>query len=245
MSGDITYSHSGLAFGDEFTYVVSDNLGQESNEARVIIENLPGGMVAHYEADALVEEADGSVSVWGDQSGTGNDLTASGDVQLLPDTLNGHAVLDFDGDGDVLARETIGAGMPLGASDRSVYFVVRYEGLGSGGFAYGQHSSNNTFGLQIENEGLLRVNGHGPFNDFVSGVTGTDAGWIIQSVVVGNNDVIHAVDGATIASYSHTYNTLAGPMILGADLDEDPYVDIQVAALLVYDRALSLSLIHI
>ena len=225
--------------GDSFTYVVSDVLGQSSNEATVVVSNLPGGLVAHYEADAFVEQEAGVVVSWGDQSSGGNDLGGLGDVQLLPDALNGHPVLDFDGDGDVLMRAEAITGLPLGSANRSVYLVANYEGLGSGGFAYGQQSSNRAFGLHVEGEGLLRVNGFGGAYDFVSTTMGTGAGWLVQSAVLLDNEMVHAINGVTIDNYLHTYNTGLGPMVLGADLDQSPAVDMQVAALLVFDRALS------
>ena len=63
-TGVVTYTSSGLLSSDEFTYTVLDNVGQESDEATVSVAILPVGLVAHYESDALVEEADGSVSAW-------------------------------------------------------------------------------------------------------------------------------------------------------------------------------------
>ena len=75
--------------------------------------------------------------------------------------------------------------------------------------------------------------------DFVSNEFGTGAGWLVQSAVLSGNQLRHFVDGVEIDSATNTYNTGSGPLVLGADLDQLPYVDMQVGALLIYDRALS------
>ena len=86
----------------------------------------------------------------------------------------------------------------------------------------------------------LRVNGFGATNDdFVSGTLGNGAGWIIQSAVYDGTELVHEVNGLEIDRFTHSYNTRVGPVVLGADLDQSPYVQMQVAAVLMYDRALS------
>ena len=86
----------------------------------------------------------------------------------------------------------------------------------------------------------LRVNGFGASNDdFVSGTLGNGAGWIIQSAVYDGTELVHEVNGLEIDRFTHSYNTRVGPVVLGADLDQSPYVQMQVAAVLMYDRALS------
>src|SRR5690606_7951495 len=42
-----------------------------------------------------------------------------------------------------------------------------------------------------------------------------------------------------IDARAHTYNTALNQIVLGAEIDGNPHVDMQVAAVLVYDRALS------
>ena len=52
-------------------------------------------------------------------------------------------------------------------------------------------------------------------------------------------ELVHEVNGVEIDRFTHSYNTQVGPVVLGADLDRSPYVQMQVAAVLMYDRALS------
>jgi len=250
-TGVVEYVHGGFSTSDSFSYRVANDLGKVSNVANVVVTigepiNLPtDGLVAHYEADSLATlDATGSVSVLGDLSGRNNDLTGVGDVAIVDSVLNGRPVLDFDGGddqvGDALVREGGLSGLPTGAQPRTLYQVVRYESEGSGGFGYGQRRSNQTFGLHVQGpNGLLRVNGFGGGNDFVSDTLGTGSGWIVQSVVYDGSEFVHRVGGVEIDSGSHTFNTASGPIVVGADLDQDPYVDMQVAAVLMYDRALS------
>jgi len=240
--GQITYSHGGAGFVDEFSYRVRDTLGQPSNVATVRVSNLPStGLVAHYEADNAVGlDGSGHVSVLRDRSGRGNDLTGVGDVEVVADGLNGAAVLSFDGVGDALVRTGNLNGLPLGGSARTVYQVVRYDSVGSGGFGYGIRSGNRAFGLHVQApDGRLRVNGFGPTADIVSETVGTGRGWVVHSVVYDGTEVVHELDGVEIDRVGHVFNTGLGPIVLGADLDQVPYVDMDVAALLVYDRALS------
>lgn len=238
-SGFINYLHNGDEYGDLFTYVVNDSLGQPSNVAVVTIANLPTGLVSHFEADSGVIMDSGLVTSWSDISGSGNDFTAKGNIELIANTLNGYPVLDFDGVNDVFVRVNELSNMPVGAADRSVYMLTNYKGVGPGGFAYGEASPNKAFGLQVSNSGELRVAGEGLANDFVSGVAGTDAGWMVQSALLSDGTLVHSANGEAIDTYEHDYNTVAKQMVLGAGFDLKTNISMQVAALMVFDRALS------
>ena len=252
--GTVTYTHDvgDTAQSDTFTYRVSDDQGAQSNLATVTLSITGGGgnpgggigdvptagLSAYYEADrGVTVGAGGVVTSWEDQSDNGNTLSVVGDPTLLPSGgLNGSAIIDFDGTGDALTSAAL-SGFPLGGSDRTVYLVASYESVGSGGVGYGLRQSNRAFGLSVQSEGRLRVNGFSV--DFVSNEFGTGAGWLVQSAVLSGNQLRHFVDGVEIDSATNTYNTGSGPLVLGADLDQLPYVDMQVGALLIYDRALS------
>ena len=134
---------------------------QESNEGVVtIVADMPGellsdNLVLHLESDHSTSESGEVVDKWPDQSGFGNDLSAVGAPSLLPNVLNGLPVLDFDGVDDALLRNGEVSGLPVSDSDRTVFFLVNYRGIGYGGFAYGQPRSNQAFGAIVSNTDRL------------------------------------------------------------------------------------------
>ena len=200
--------------------------------------NLPqNGLVLHLESDSGITTTGTTVDSWADQSGMGNDLFSSGNPQLVPDVLNGHPAIDFDGATDKLERTSTLAGFPAGNANRTVYLVANYLGTGYGGFAYGTNSCNQTFGTIVNPSGRLMIQGW--CNDFASSQFGTGTGWLIQSAILESDQLSHYLDNLLIDSRTHTYNTVLTNMVLGAELDSNPHVEMLVSAVLVYDRALN------
>ncbi|MEL7038728.1 MAG: LamG-like jellyroll fold domain-containing protein [Cyanobacteria bacterium J06592_8] len=83
------------------------------------------------------------------------------------------------------------------------------------------------------------VKARGNANDADSNVDGTGQGWLSQSVVLADSTMKHYKDGTLIDSQTHTYNTTLNQIVIGADIDSSPFVDMEVAEILVYDGALS------
>jgi len=200
------------------------------------------GLVVHLEADAGVSVKGDRVKGWADQSGLGNDLTASGDPQLMGGVLNGRPVIDFDGKGDKLERTASLNRLPARNADRTVYLVANYRSTGYGGFSYGTGTGppftcNWSFGTVVDHSGALTVQGW--CDDFSACKQGTDAGWLIQSAVLQSGTLRHYQDDELIDTRTHDFDTVLTNMVVGAELDSRPFIDMQVAAILVYDRALS------
>lgn len=200
---------------------------------------VEAGLVLDLKADS-VTAAGGVVSAWNDISASGCDLSVlSGAPTVIPGELGGHAVVDLDGVADILGRNTT-VDLPAGNADRSVFMVVRYDSDGWGGFGWGQSLCNETFGLGVRlNTGALMVQGWCAENDFVSAEPGDGAGWMTQAVVVASDNFTHYKDGAIIDSGTHAWATGTAKVRLGSELDSDPKVKMQVAEVLVYDRALT------
>jgi MYXO-CTERM domain-containing protein len=213
-------------------------------------ELLTDGLVLHLEADSGVTVTDMTTDVvtWADQSAQGNDLTAAGAPQLVADALNGQPVIAFDGIDDVLQRTADIMGLPAGDADRTMFLVVRYDSEGFGGAAYGNAGvSNEVFGLIVSGRradaGNLAVQAWGA-NDAFSATLGTGAGWMIQSVVAGSGAMTHYRDivgeeSMMIDMQSRTYATNVVSLVVGAEIDGAPFMDMDVAAVLIYGRALS------
>lgn len=244
-TGVIRYRHDGSeATSDSFSYRVLDNDGLTSNEATValtISEAIPGsGMVLHLEADrGVMLDGNGGVALWQDQSGQGNDLSAAGGPKHMGGVLNGQPIVAFDGVDDKFERTDTLNGFPSGNTDRSVYLVVSYNSGGYGGFGFGAPACNQMFGTSVNPTGNLMVQGWCRSTDFHSVEPGTGAGWLVQTAVLQSGQLIHYRDGEPIASHSNDFDTLLSGLVLGAEIDSNPYLDMQVAAVLVYNRALS------
>jgi hypothetical protein len=195
--------------------------------------------VLHLEADSGVTESGGTVVFWDDQSPSANHLSAAGDPMLVQAALNGNPVLSFDGGGDRLERLSAIAGLPAGAGDRSVFLVVNYFSTGIGGFSYGERGCNKTFGVIVDPAGDLMLQGWCTAYDHHSTVAGSGAGWLTQAVILESNQWIHYADGLVIDSGTQAFNTAVSRIVVGAEIDNSPHVDMDMAAILVYDRALS------
>ena len=201
------------------------------------------GLVLHLEADSGVTTAMGTTDVtdWADQSAQGNNLTATGAPQLVADAVNGEAAIAFDGVDDTLERLADVMGLPAGDADRTMYLVVNYDSVGYGGAAYGTDGVlNEVFGLIVAPNGNLTVQGWGPANDYISATPGTGAGWLVQSAVHNAGGMTHYLDGAAIDMQTQTYATNPTRIVIGAEIDRIPFVDIDVAAVLIYDRVLTM-----
>ena len=251
--GSITYQHVGGSETDTFTYAVADDQGNLSPAASVQISLLGAsfpalpGRVMHLESGlGLKTDQGGRTIVWRDQSGLGNDLRATGDAFREVAALNGQDCIALDGQGDKLERTSGLRQLPGGASDRTVFTVMRYRDEGFGGFAWGSTTEgqscathgNRVFGLIVDPAGNLSVQGW--CEDFRSSTPGTDRGWLVQSAKVESNVLTHYWNGKLIDQQTHSFNTNAdGILVVGAELDSSPYLQMDVAAALIFDHALS------
>jgi len=199
------------------------------------------GLVLRLEADSGVTTDGGSVTKWADQSGEGNHLTAAGDPVLRSDALNGHDVISLDGEDDLLNRSRGLSGLPQDDEDRTMFVVVRHDGVGSGGIGYGRprYGRNHAFQLTVDEDGLLELNAFGKPNDYLVPINGTRDGWMTRSVVVADDNFAHYRNGDLYDTGTHGFDTILDRIVVGAEIDYDPHVEMQVAAMLVYDRALT------
>lgn len=203
---------------------------------------ITDGLVFHLAGDVGVTTDATGVTGWADQSGQGNDLTGFGDPQLVADGLNGHDVVSFDGDGDKAERTATLNGLPTGSADRTMFLVAKYDDADAwGGAAYGNGAPNEVFGLVVtEGSGVLVTQGWGSGNDFVSSEPGIGAGWLTHAAVVESNVVTQYKDGTQLGgTFSHTYDTGSSTFVVGEEIAGLGSVDVDVAEILVYDRALT------
>ncbi|VAW54794.1 hypothetical protein MNBD_GAMMA06-614 [hydrothermal vent metagenome] len=201
---------------------------------------ITSGLVFHLEPSTGLVSSGSAVLGWNDQSGAGNDLVSSGNPQLVvaPD-LNNYPVVDFNGVNDKLERVGGLTGLPTGSANRTVYLVAKYRGVGFGGFAYGNTSCNQAFGTIVDNVGNLTAQGWCGANDYPVNTAGMGAGWLIQSIVYEAGVMTHYKDGVLLDTQSHNYNTQLNNLVLGGELADNQFMDMQVATVMVYNRALT------
>ena len=248
-NGSFTYTpNAGFTGTDNFTYQVT---GGASAPVTINVGAVQGqlvttGLVARYESDTAVSLGAGSnVTAWGDGSGRGNHLAAAGDPALLAAaTPTGKAAIVFDGTADLLQRVHVSnplSGLVGGSANRTMFLVVDYvnpEGVTSG-LVYGDGAPNETFGLVANKNNQLTVQGWGSGNDFPSTQNGVTGGFLVHSVVLANNVTSHYRNGVLIDSDTHTFNTDLKKLVLGAEIAGLGESQLNVAAALIYDRALS------
>jgi hypothetical protein len=245
FDGTVDYENVLNGSSDSFTYRVDDDSGNVSNTATVDVtitgsSVIPqSGLIVQLESDSgVVTDANSIVQSWADQSGGDNSLLGIGDPELIAGALNGLDVIDLDGTAAKLETTTNLTGLPAGSADRTVFAVINYRSEAFGGVAYGTGGlGNQTFGLVTNGVGNLTVSGWA--DDEESQVRGLGIGWLTQSAVVDNNQLTHFANGFEIDDVPHTYNTVVAEMVIGEEIANFRYIDMQIAAVLVYDRALS------
>ncbi|MEM7165196.1 MAG: immunoglobulin domain-containing protein [Planctomycetota bacterium] len=247
VTGTVLYIHDGSATtSDSFSYRFENSEGEHSNTAVVAITVgttggvIADGLVLHLEADSGIVASGSSVLAWQDQSGLGNDVVAVGAPQLVPNALAGKPVILCDGFDDALERVSSLGGFPSGATNRTVMALVNYQDNGPGGVGFGAGNCNEAFSLEIVPPvGLLAVSGYCGTNNFTTPIVGNGAGWIVHSAIVDNDALTHYQDGAAIGTATHTFATVADMLRIGRDIDGSPFTQMQIAAVLVYNRALT------
>ena len=128
---------------------------------------------------------------------------------------------------------------PAGDADRTLFLVVRYDACSAhAGLAYGRGEINQAFGLTTRcPTGELALQGWS--DDLNSAASGLGAGWLTQSALLASGQARLFKDGSQIAQWSHTYDTTLEKLVIGAEIADLGFVDMQVAAVLIYDHALS------
>ena len=198
--------------------------------------------VGHWKASYGVSESAGAVQSWPDLSGNGGTLTAiSGAPAFVPNGLNGSPVISLDGVDDSLGSATV-AGLPTGNTDRTIFAVMRFDSAGVGGFSWGAAGSNQTFGLCVATNGNYMVQRWGTF-DRTSGTLANGDGWHSISTAFDVDATWRLYrDGVSIFG-TDTGQTLAtnaaGTIRVGVEIDNTPFVNMQIAEVVVYDRFLT------
>jgi hypothetical protein len=196
------------------------------------------GLALHLESDTGVNTNGSQVTAWLDQTANSNDLSASGEPQLVSSGgPNDTPFLRFDGIDDKLERTAPLTGFPTGGSERTVFFVTRYVSGVYGGFAYGTAADGEAFGLVTDGT-YLTIQGFGASNNYPSPEPGTGEGWLTHSVVLGGVFFKHFRDGSLVDQNAGLFNTGSARAVVAEEISGAGFTELDAAAILVYDRAL-------
>ena len=200
--------------------------------------SITDGLVLRLSADHVTTEA-GQITSWPDLSGHGNDLAVlSGSPTIAHGVRNGHDVIRLDGVDDVLGRTGFND-LPVGNRDRTVVMMVDYHDGGWGGFVYGSDRGNASFGPMVSPFGNLGVFGNFNTNNFETDLIGTTSSWVEQAAVVQGGNVLQFANGNLIGTNAHDYATGDGGIRVGVRLNDVNPIKMDVAEILIYDRAFS------
>ncbi|MEQ1850953.1 MAG: PQQ-dependent sugar dehydrogenase, partial [Chthoniobacteraceae bacterium] len=202
------------------------------------------GLVMHVHGEAGLTVNGSDVVSWDDQTGNNNHLTAASAPSAVSFALNGQTAVHFDGAADALFRTGF-TGLPTGSAARSVFMVARYTRVDATtqswvGFAYGNAANNEAFGLALNPVGQLGVQGWGGGNDILSDPPiGAVNRWLTQSAIYSGGAVNQYSDGTLIGSTAHTFATGTDGIRLGEELNGGKNLEMDVAEVMVYDRAVT------
>jgi len=196
------------------------------------------GLALWLKADAGVTLSGSDVIAWADQSGNGRNASAYNNPQLITNQINGKPVIDFN------ASQYFTSDNQNLNNNSSIFFVVKSRG------DHGIIFSTSDY------EGLVFALTANPNNSFSVGISnlfeiandGADNGnnWMIGSTIRSNNltSIIYK-NGTQVANGDYDTSSLnpTAPLIIGTDADLNSYwnLDGQIAEIIIYNRALTIS----
>jgi hypothetical protein len=204
------------------------------------------GLVLRLESDSGIVLSGDRFQSWTDLSPRGNHVLAWGAPVVMPDaTPSGQRAIQLDGLDDRLERVHASHplnGFPTGSGNRTLFVVAAYEtSPTTGGVIYGAPTANRMFGLGVKSPGgeLVLVAHSSPNNHLASTAIGAGAGWLVQSGLLHGGVLSLFRNGDLLVSGKANLNTTLTRLVIGQDLAQAGFVPAQVAAVLLYDRALT------
>jgi glucose/arabinose dehydrogenase len=199
------------------------------------------GLVVRLEPAGLYTD-DAGVTSWRDATRRANHVVAVGNPQVVAGGLAGADYVALDGD-DALVRSNTVRGAPTGDDDRTVFAVVRHpsdRAPVSAGVAYGRPAEGQAFGLVARDDGDIGVDiGGASGNSPDANLPAAGTGWYVQAASLAGGTLTVYRDGIPVDERPITLDTRRDRLVIGAGLDGVPAAEMDVGAVLVYDRALS------
>jgi len=109
------------------------------------------GLIMHLDASLGIESSNKNISQWWDQSGHGQNLTATGNPRLVQHSLNGRPAVVLDSPSEQLSQAAISS-LPRFDNDRTLIVLSASDGV-NGALSYGRSKCGASFGLAKDSEG--------------------------------------------------------------------------------------------
>lgn len=170
---------SGTAYVDTFTPKQYTSDGDTPSEWTPIQLGAGVTLSAWYIADKDVTVTGSTVTAWADQSGNGNDLTASGQPVLVTDAVNNYDAVKF-GLNDCYMQVADNSTLDMNAKGVSIFAVVAITNYGLGGIV----AKSSTYELQTNATGGYKFIGNPTDN-------------VVPSSFAGISNVFHMVGAVT------------------------------------------------
>lgn len=189
-----------------------------------------------------------TVSAWADSSGSGNTVAqATATYQPLYNVVTQFGIpsISFDGSNDFLNRTGF-FNLPTGAASRSGFVVARYDRYGYGGFTYGNNATSAAFGMMPSSNstyGYLGVQNYsgGYFSSTTLGRS-LYLGILLHEAILDGTTLNQWKNGAPLlTSTSTSFNTATTTIEIGREIDNSPYINMDLFEVVLFDKALTSS----
>lgn len=203
--------------------------------------NLPrDGLIMHLESATGVKVRAGTVQHWWDQSGHGQDMRGSGQINLIHNTLNGRPVIELNAASEKL-EQFRPSSLPAYGNDRTV-FVLSAPFNADAQIGYGASNCGESFILQHEARGLSSLSS-GCANSTMHAQAQRSAGtWRLNTAVLNAGTLHHLLDGKLADARRRVLTTGIGPFFIQLDptsaSNSNSGAKLRIAAVLVYNWAL-------
>lgn len=226
MSPPITYDGdevSGITYdGDEISEVTYD--GDVVFSATAIPDS--GDLHARYDATEISASNGDTVTTWGDLTGNGHDLTATGGPTYQTSVINGNPIVRYDGVDDYHAVTFSALTQPV-----SIFLVFNYAAPNDGSNHRIYDADNtNTFTFQDVSGSEWRLDS----GSTISGSTPDSQNHIASALHDGVSSELY-IDGAQNASGDAGADNLNGFRVGGSRF-ENEYANVDVGEILIYPQ---------
>lgn len=197
------------------------------------------GLIMHLDASLGIESSNKNISQWWDQSGNGQNLTATGNPRLVQHSLNGRPAVVLDSPTEQLSQ-TGTSSLPRFDNDRTLIVLSASDSINAA-LGYGRSKCGASFGLARDSEGYSALD-TGCENSlmFAQGQS-YEGEWNLHVLTLRAGTFTHLRDGALVDARTSRFNTLAGPFQIGMRPSSSGSASggsLKVATVLAYNWAL-------
>lgn len=215
--------------------ILVDGTGSFLTALDSIASGFPtSGLVARWEGNSgVVTDVDGVISWTDQQSGLVLSRGQPEHSPLVITSPGGRSAIRIDGSTNMTG--STGTNLPVGTSARTVVVALKYFGFNFfGGFSYGSNVSDQSFGLIVDNNGVMTL-------DYLNGSIGSTQAdpdrWLVVTGTYDGTNLEYFEDNTSIATLTRAINTVFTQINVGRSFS-GVTTDVDIGAIFVYNRVL-------